>query len=75
MASENKHIRGDIVAHAVWQFIQQSHAIQLVPWVTDPNSLTYDPIKVAELQGWKRAIAETEDVILQATERAKREVP
>lgn len=60
---------GNMVAHAVWEFIQMAKAVHLVPWVCDPTSESYDSLKVAEHCGWRRAILEVEQIIVQASNR------
>lgn len=55
--------KGNAVSTAVWKYIQNSRIMELTPWTCDPESDRYDPIAVAEHQGWKRAIEEVATVI------------
>lgn len=38
--------------------------MELVPWVCSPKLVSFDPVKVAEHRGWKEALAQIEQVIL-----------
>lgn len=60
--------RGDKVARTLWKWVCDSKAVELVPWVSDPKSDSYDPIKVAEHCGWKRAINEAEQMMRDSSE-------
>lgn len=60
---------GGLVARDVWQWVADCEAIELVPWVSDPKSDKYDPIKTAEHAGWKRALKELESLINESSAR------
>ncbi len=61
--------KGDAVAQAVWKYLQECNATHLVPWVSNPQANSLDPIKAAEHQGWKRAHQEIKDVILETLKK------
>ena len=67
----NKQERGDFIATSIWKWLQDREAIDLVPWVTDSSSLAHDPLKCADMRGYKRCLAELRRVI----ESAIRELP
>ncbi len=59
--------RGNKVARAVWDRIQEAKSVELVPWVANPKSDRYDAEQVAEHCGFKRAMAQIEDVMREAS--------
>lgn len=55
--------RGARVAHAVWNWLQHQKTIKYVPWVLDPKSDKYDPIKAAMQETKNELLADLERVI------------
>ena len=43
----NEDARGNCVAKVVWEWLQAQKTIHYVPWVLDPGSKSYDPVRVA----------------------------
>ena len=59
--------RGDAVARAVWTWLQKAKCVELVPWVTDPQSPDYDLVEASAQIGRKKVLAELEHVITMAS--------
>lgn len=55
--------KGNMVAKAIWQWLQNRKAVQFVPWVLDKNSGHYNPVKVAVQNERDKIYAELERVI------------
>ena len=59
--------RGNYVAKSVWVWLQRQRSIEYVPWVIDPRSTTFDPVK-AEVQKMRTELLdELEAEILKAS--------
>lgn len=63
--------RGHLIACAVWEFLQRQKRLELVPWVSNPRSRDYDPVKTAEMAGYHKALDEVERLIIEETNRAR----
>lgn len=63
--------RGELIAIAVWKWVQEAKCVELVPWVSRKDSPDYDPVKSAEHRGWRRAIADLEELILSESRQLK----
>lgn len=50
--------RGNCIAISIWHWLQSEEKIGLVPWVTDPASPRFDPIKTAEEKGRKKCLSD-----------------
>ena len=65
--------RANVVLHSVWGFLQGEKSVELVPWVTNPKSPSYDALKEARWEGRKQALKEIEDLIVEESNRLKKE--
>ncbi len=55
--------RGNLIAKAVWKWIQEQRTLQYVPWVLQKESVGYDPIKVAKQEEHNELLADLEHCI------------
>lgn len=60
--------KGNCIATAVWGWLQSEEKIGLVPWVTDPESDRFDPIRTAEEKGRKKCLLDLREYIEQTSE-------
>ena len=60
---------GESVALAVWEWLQNKKAQKYVPWVLDPKSKDYDPIKAAKQETQDELLGELESVILETSKQ------
>ena len=58
--------RGNIVAKAVWKWLQHQKCIEFVPWVLNPDSEQYDPVSAARQEERQSLLADLEKTILDA---------
>lgn len=56
--------RGNQIATAVWQWLEERQKVKLVPWVENPTSGDYDPVAAADMAGYKRCLGDLRDRIL-----------
>jgi len=66
-----KEEKGNMIATAVWNWLQEQKSLVYVPWVTDPKSDKFDPIKAAKQQEREAILKELEDFILVKAEELK----
>lgn len=59
--------RGNKVAKAVWVWLQEQKSIQYVPWVVNPESDKYDPVKAKEQEQRDKILGDLERVIMDAS--------
>jgi hypothetical protein len=59
--------KGAHVAFCVWDWLQHQKTIKYVPWVLDPKSDKYDPIKAAMQETKNELLADLERVIREAS--------
>ncbi len=59
--------RGNYVATRVWQWLHQQKAIQFVPWVINPSSEKYDPLKAAQQHTRDELLLQLESVMVEAS--------
>ncbi len=60
MTQNDEAGRGNIVAHRVWRWLQEKKRISFVPWVLNPTSESYDPVKVAVQKSTNEILEELE---------------
>ena len=58
--------KGSIVATAVWKWLQERKLTQYVPWVLDPTSAQFDPLKQARQTERDELLADLERCIRDA---------
>lgn len=55
------------VALAVWRWLREQLAIELVPWVADPRSPQYDQVKADQALKRRRLLEDLRSVIVDAS--------
>ena len=64
----NERTPAESIAYAVWHWLQHQKTIQYVPWVLNPKSDKYDPIKAARQEAKNEVLADLERVIRETSQ-------
>jgi hypothetical protein len=71
MSDQNTERRGHLIATSIWNFLERQKSVKLVPWVAELTSPRYDPEKVAHMAGYKQALEDIRQIVIEETERLK----
>lgn len=63
MTNDTTAKRGNMIAVAVWRWLQQQKCVKYVPWVLDPHSDTFDPVKSARQEVRDGLLTELEELM------------
>lgn len=55
--------KGNTVALKIWEWLREERQMIYVPWVIDPKSKTYDPIKAAEQRTKNKFLNKIENIM------------
>lgn len=61
--------KGNIVAKAVWDWLQNQKRVEYVPWITDPDDRCYDPFKAIKQDGRQELLGQLQSFIAETSQK------